>query len=284
MPEPKPQEVIELEQKPVEEIVAATTTENEPKEEEGKEVKEEVKPPAKEELSPEDIIQGSKKNTPSGVQKRIDELTRDKYNLKKELQEAQAKLTAPPPKERPLPVAELEFSNSEEFKKARMKYEDDLEQWKEHQRLTHEYEVKQAADFEAKQNKFIIDAERVSSKYPDFMDAINKMPTSMELSAAVLSSDFAPEIGYYLAKNPMVAKQLAMSDIITVGREIGKLEARFGDATKRVVTAAPPPLATTDETGGAADVNDDPSKMSMEQYMEWDKKREMEKIRKKLGG
>lgn len=283
MPEINPQEVIELEQKPVE-VLAASTSAEEVKEE-GKEVAEEVKPPAKEELSPEDIITGAPKSYKSkGVQARIDELTREKYNLKRELEAANAKLTAPPPQERPKPISPLDFTDTEEFEKASIKREDDLERWKDSKKLAQEYAVKQQAALEEKQNKFLVDAERVASKYPDFIDAINKMTTTPELSDAVLSSDYAPEIGYYLAKNPMIAKKLAMSDIITIGREVGKLEARFGDATKRSITSAPPPIATVGDTGTPTDVTDDPSKMSMEQFVEWDKKREIEKIRKKLGG
>ena len=283
------QEVIDLEKTPVEEVKVSEAATDE--EDAGKtSVVLDDKPEKKKEdesLSPEDIVSGakSKKGNPA-VQARIDELTRQKYELKKQLEEEKTKkLEAPPAvvKNRPLPPAELEFSATEEFKKARIKYEDDVEQWRQNKIKADDYVKKQQEEIQVNIDKFNANASRVAAKYEDFSEVINAMPTSPILSQAILSSDFAPEIGYYLAKNPDLAIKLANQDVITIGREIGRLEARFGDATKRLITTAPPPLRIVDaET--ETQTKDDPSKMSMAEFMEWDKKIEIAKIKKKLGG
>ncbi len=276
------QEVIELEKKEAGEVSEAAT-------DKGKdETKEVTASPEvedkKEAVSPEDIVAGKNK-TPKGVQKRIDELTREKYELKRQLEEEKTKKEILPPpiiKERPVPPAELEFADTAEFKKARIKYEDEINEWQEAKVSASNYAKRQAEGRKALEDKFITDASRVADKYEDFAEAINTMWTTPALSQAILASDYAPEIGYYLAKNPEIAAKIVGKDIITIGREIGKLEARFGDASKRVISNAPAPLPIVDAIEG--ELSDDPSKMDMAEYMAWEKKRELGKIRKKLGG
>lgn len=276
------QEVIDpVDETPVEKPIAeATPAEQEKKDE----LKEEIS------VSIEDIVSGAKANTPVGVQKRIDELTREKYEAKKETDEWRKKaenmpLTTVPASEissdRPLPPAELEFDSIEEFKTARAKYEDDLEVWREKTRTTINNTVKARQEQDRLAEKFIVDANRMTEKYTDFNEVVNQPIFAPQIQRAIFSSDFAPEIGYYLAKNPVVNDRLHSLDPLSLGREIGKLEVKFSEARTKFVSSAPPPLKPLE--GNDAPVKD-PADMEIKEWMEWNKKRDLEKIKKKLGG
>lgn len=269
---------------PVEEPQAeATPAEQEKKEEPKEEGKEEI-------VSIEDIVSGAKAKTPIGVQKRIDELTREKYAAKAEAEEWRKKAeTMPPPAvppseispARPLPPAELEFDSIEEFKMARAKYEDDLDAWRERTRAAVSNTAKAREEQERLTRKFVVDADRMAVKYPDFHEAVNQPIFAPQIQRAIFSSDFAPEIGYYLAKNPAVNERLHSLDALSLGREMGRLEVKFSEAKTRLVSSAPPPLEPLE--GNDAPTKN-PSDMDIKEWMEWDKKRELEKIKKKLGG
>ena len=125
--------------------------------------------------------------------------------------------------------------------------------------------------------KFNVDAERVRNKYADFDDVISKMPSSPNLSFEVLTSDYAPEIGYYLSKNPDIAIKLRDLPPSRIAREIGKLEARFGDANAKFISNAPAPIIPVE---GSDVPPKDESAMSTKDWMALDKKRSLEKIKK----
>ncbi|MBV6340454.1 hypothetical protein [Candidatus Magnetobacterium casense] len=236
-------------------------------------------------VSIEDILNGTpeKKN---GVQKRIDALTKEKYaekkkneELAKKLEELERRVVSSPepskvPSDRPVPPAELEYDSSAEFKTARIKYEDDLAAWNENQRNSQVREVARQKEVKENEAKFAVAAKRVADKYPDFYDAINEMPSTPEVSMAILSSELAPEIGYFIAKNPDFNAKLLSLDPISLGREIGKLEVKFGEAKARLISKAPAPIKPID---GNDTVKKDPSKMTDEEWFAWEK---AEKIRK----
>jgi|SRR3990170_2611551 len=281
MSEVNTQEVTEPVQEVTEEVEGAEAV---AVEEKGKETKEDE---IKEGLSVEDIVSGAKAKTPIGVQKRIDELTKEKYRALKEADEWKKKaespnLSVPSPvsTDRPLPPAELEFDSTEEFKKARMKYEDDFALWSDNRRKITENEAKRKHEEEENTAKFAEKAKRVAEKYPDFYDSVSAPIFSPHINSAILSSDYAPEIGYYLAKNQAENDRLHSLDYITLGKEIGKLEAKFGEAKAKLVSSAPPPIVPLE---GNDKVETDPSKMNITDWMAWNKKEELKKIQRKLG-
>lgn len=281
------QEPIELE-KPV--------VEEEPKKEEGEATIPVIEPKKPEEgevvvpVTVEDIVSGAKSKTPKSIQTRIDQLTREKYELRRELEvekqrkaEAAVNITSSPAvsPNRPLPPDRLDFEDKKDYIEARVKYEDSLESWRTDRQVVSkrisEIQLEEALKIE----KFKVDAERVKVNYPDFDEAIEKMPSSPDLSSVVLSSDYAPEIGYYLSQNPNFTIKLMEMDRGSIGREIGKLEARFGDAKTKFISSAPKPITIVE---GDAASEKDMDNMSINDWMEADKKREIAKIKKRLGG
>ena len=273
------QEVIIPVEEPVEEPIADSTPAETDKKEESKE---EVV------VSIEDIVSGAKAKTPDGVQKRIDELTREKYAAKKEADDwrRKAETAAIPssptiPAERPLPPAELEFDSTEEFKKARATYEDNLELWRENARVVTSSAAKVRQEEERLAKKFADNANRVAEKYPDFHDVVNQPIFAPQVVRAIFSSEFAPEIGYYLAKNPTVNERINSLDPLSLGREIGKLEIKFGEAKTKFISNAPPPIVPLE---GNDTVPKNPSEMEINEWMAWNKQEDLKKIKKKIGG
>jgi hypothetical protein len=101
---------------------------------------------------------------------------------------------------------------------------------------------------------------------------------------ALLNSDNGPELAYFLGRpeNRTTAEKIRNFPVEIQLYELGKLEASLLVAKKtKKVPSAPPPLTPVGMgTGG----EEDPSKMSTAEWMEWDKKRTLERLSKKHGG
>ena len=264
---------------PEPEVTEEEVVEAEPTEEE------EVVKTGDESVSVEEIVTGvpPKKAKKGGVQERIDELTRLRYEEKRRADALEAqlktKIEAPVlPSGRPIPPTEGEFIDPEDFRKARIKYEDDLDVWKSHSRINEEVQNKQKQELESNVSKFNANAARMREKYPDFDKAVNEPLFSPEMSSEIMGSDLGPEIGYYLAKNPAEALKLSKLSPTGIAKEIGKLENKFTQAQSKITTQAPEPLSPLK---GDDAVKKDPSKMTTDEWMAWDKQRALERIKQR---
>ncbi|MFZ5989431.1 MAG: hypothetical protein ACOYWZ_20235 [Bacillota bacterium] len=265
----KSQEITDPEQKEAEEkekvIEAAEVTEE-------KEAIEISQAP----LSVEDIVSGAKKVSP-GVQRRIDELTRAKYEARREIEywkEQAQKVKIP--SERPIPPLESDFPNPEVCRKARIEYEDKLDAW----RRSQDRELAQKIEFDRKfsenYSKFNTKAGAIRMKYPDFDESVNQEIFNMKLINEIYASDFGPEIGYYLSKNPSEALRLNQLSRNEIAKEIGKLEFKFSEAITRKTSQAPPPL---NPVKGEDVAKKDPSKMTDVEWYEWNKQERLKKLK-----
>lgn len=230
--------------------------------------------------------EGKPKKPVSKVQERIDRLTWEKWeakreseNLRRELEEIRNEAkTKSSPAQRPIPPLEDDFEDPNEYRKARIKYEDEIFAWNEAQRNI-ELSKKQAEErFQESLKAFNKRAERMRAKYQDFDDVIATPVFSPTLSQEILDSELGAEIGYYLAKNPDEALRLSSLPPSRVAKEIGKLEVRFTSVSKRTVSKAPPPINPLD---GDDAVKPDLEKMPIEDFMKAEKKKIIE--RKKRG-
>jgi len=101
---------------------------------------------------------------------------------------------------------------------------------------------------------------------------------------ALLQSENGPQVAYHLGRpeNWDLANKIRELSPTRQLYELGKLETQLlvVKQTKKV-TAAPPPIKPVGITGGG---EKDPSKMSTEEWMDWDKKQTIEKIKKRLSG
>lgn len=233
------------------------------------------------EMSVEDIISGKKPaedTTPAWAKKRFDELTTKIYEAKREAEhwKEQATKNVAIPTERPLPPVESEFIDPDEYRKARVSYEDKLDTWKSSQRQNTEFQERQNAELQENLSKFNERAAKMRKKYADFDDAINEPVFTPVMSREITASDFGAEIGYYLAKNPAEALKLSKLPPTGVAKEIGKLEVKFSQATKKLNSNAPPPI--TPIKGDDVPVKD-PKKMTDDEWYQWDKQQKLKKLK-----
>ena len=269
------QEVVHPEDAPKEEV------ESQPTEEEGFSLEKLAKELEEKETPPEEE---GKKKTAGKVQERIDKLTWEKWEAKREAEQLRKELeefrntTTVAPAQRPIPPVEDDFDDPNEYRKARVKYEDEIFAWNETRRNTELEKQRSQERFQESLKAFNKRAERMRAKYPDFDEAISAPIFSPAVSQEVLDSEYGAEIGYYLAKNPDEALRLSSLPPSKVAKEIGKLEVKFTSVSKRTVSKAPPPINPLD---GDDAVKPDLEKMPIEDFMKAEKKKIIE--RKKRG-
>ena len=269
------QEVVHPEDAPKEEV------ESQPTEEEGFSLEKLAEELEEKETPPEEE---GKKKTAGKVQERIDKLTWEKWEAKREAEQLRKELeefrntTTVAPAQRPIPPVEDDFDDPNEYRKARVKYEDEIFAWNETRRNTELEKQRLQESFQESLKAFNKRAERMRAKYPDFDEAISAPIFSPSVSQEVLDSEYGAEIGYYLAKNPDEALRLSSLPPSKVAKEIGKLEVKFTSVSKRTVSKAPPPINPLD---GDDAVKPDLEKMPIEDFMKAEKKKIIE--RKKRG-
>lgn len=221
----------------------------------------------------------------SGVQKRIDQLTREKYEAQRRADEALAfverlRQSQQAPKEpQPSDYQDLEaYTNDKaQYLAQQQLAAERARQQEEYQRYT-AIQQEQAARAELVQT--IARASEEGKKiYPDFDEVVFNpaLPKLGEVNPAafqaILSSDQGVQVAYYLGKNIAEAYRIADLDPISAVREIAKLETRL---SVKKTTTAPPPIPSI---GGTERAEPDPDKMSTEEWMRWRDKQ----LRKKKG-
>lgn len=190
-----------------------------------------------------------------GFQKKIDQLTREKYEerirnqqLEARLQELEKKL-APAEVQAPSEPPTLEqFSDIEDYYKA---VKDWNKQTADYARQEAIKEARQQTEAQKQEQEAIrlkatIDAREatVKAKYQDYEPVINAVaPILMDsptFHQFVTESEAAPEVAYHLAKNPAVMASVLAMPPVQQGVELYKLAERL--------TAPPPPKPLTQAT------------------------------------
>lgn len=245
---------------------------------------------------PEDNPEPPKKKT---FQDRIDELTAARREAERQAAELKARLDAleadkvkPEVKQEPAPEAKTAPDPNElnpdgeakyplgEFDPAFVRdlvnYENDQKwaQYKEQlEREAVEKEMaKQAAEAQtALSNEWNQKLEAVQEALPDIREKGARLveefatlePAHGEyLATAIMKLPNGPEVLYYLADNPEVAKKIAYSDPLTAAIELGVLNAQYQDTAKserrvKVSDAPPPPPVRTRGASGRFSVPGD---------------------------
>ena len=195
----------------------------------GEDVSEEVSEPP--ESSPE------KKE--DGVQKRIDKLTREKYEAKRDADYWKAKAETPP-EVKPEVVAMkklADFDYDEDEYTAYLK-EDALIVARaavESERQG-DSQARKTADFNAREAEF-------DAKVDDYEKVTRRDLTHLNLDTveAIKESEEGPAILYYLGKNPDVARKLFEMSPLSMARELGRIEATKLAPPEPSTTNAPAP-------------------------------------------
>jgi hypothetical protein len=229
-----------------------------------------------------------KKAASNNVQRRIDRLTRERYQLAGRVQELERTLTAPAaPAQAPVPQAppqpaamqgrpqESQFDSYEA-------YIDALTDWKAAQTAVQAYnhfrqqeEARRAAEAAAvQQNAWMGRVQSMRSQAPDFDEALagaEDIPLHAKLQEAILEHEHGPQLAYALAKQPEVLAKIAALPPVAGIRELGKFEATLdlnGEQRKPpAMSRAPEPIKPVGQ--GATRSTKDPGEMSFQEYRQW---------------
>ena len=226
---------------------------------------------------------------PTGVQKRIDELTRNRREAERErdywrdqalgkpqpqAEEAKPESAAPPTLE------SVDFDEVE--------YQKQMAQWalsnidqQLDQRLSAKEQEAQARQQEAERHQrrlaFAAKADEFAAGKPDYYEIANNPDLHINdvMADVIASSDKGPEVLYHLGNNPQEAERIAQLPPTHAALEIGRLEAKISLPKAKTVSEAPPPINAIN--GGGESPAIDPDKMTPEQFRDWRNKQLMEK-------
>lgn len=221
---------------------------------------------------------------PRGVQKRLDELTRDKHDAKRDAEQARREAEhwremamRQQPQQPAQPAQQPKQQSSDEplfedymdvaaYTKAVIKWQKDQDQ-KAAQQQKAEQEKSE------RQKKFQDSAQKFSETAPDFAELVFQnpnLPITEVMVDVMTEADNPAAVAYYLAKNPEEAARIAAMSPAGVGRAIGRIESSLSQPAEptrqpvqRNVTQAPPPPTTL---SGAKAPSKKPEEMTMAEY------------------
>ena len=225
-----------------------------------------------EETSEESAAEPPKKA--KGVQKRLDELTRQRREAEaraeRERQEReywQRKALGEDNKPAPTTVKPTveQFTTYEDYLEA-------LTDWKVEQKTVQarEAETRKSQEQVEQERKLSYD-QRVANaeaKYDDYQEVAHGAHWSptRDMAVAIMESEKGPDIAYWLGSHPDDADRIAGLSTTAQIREIGKLEERLSRPAPKPTTAAPPPISPS---GAKAKAQKDPSEMTPTEFKAW---------------
>jgi hypothetical protein len=218
---------------------------------------------------------------PKGVQKRIDELTRNWREAERreaalldmlQRQQTPAKQEAAPEKPKTLPkledfnydeaayqVALFNHASTEAARQVREELKREEQQREQQERVK---------SWKTRETEF-------KAKTPDYESVAHYAPMSDAMVQVITESDIGPEIAYFLGKNLDTAQRIAQLDPVKAAREIGRIEAKLEKPPAPTpppprpapVSQAPPPPPRLETSEPAIDK--DPDQMSMGDWLKW---------------
>ena len=229
-----------------------------------------------------------------GVQKRIDELVRQREEEKAEKLRLLAiveGLNKPKPEEQPVvedqgpqrPSRDA-FPDTNAYEAALNEYADAKAAWTarrevkavlaEEQRKTEQRQIEEGQ--KAARDAYAKRVEKAVEEYPDYKEVAESpnVLVSVPMAHAILHSDHGPKIAYHLGKNPEEAKRISLLpppvQLMEMGLLVARLTAPAAKAEpapapqKPVVSAAPKPIKPLEAKPES--LNKTPDEESMEEY------------------
>lgn len=180
-----------------------------------------------------------------GVQSRIDELTRARYEAEREAKfwREQAAKSPPPSTDAPKPT-KADYPDDEAYFEALA----DFKAEQKVQQFSQQTQAERAQEAQARQtaSQFDLYQERVQqADLPDYAEVVGQsdVPAAPHVLESILDSDVGPQLAYHLAKHPDVAERLNAMTPVQAAREIGRLEAAV--ASPAAAQPTPPAKRTT---------------------------------------
>ena len=211
---------------------------------------------------------------PEGVKKRIDKVTRQKYEaiaesnrLKAEIEQLRAQIA---PKQEAPDISQFDTLDDYVEAVAEYKYQ--------HNMLSEQEKNVERAIEQRVSREWTAKVEKVRSVAPDF-DAVFNNVASIEFAPmaleAVAQHPKGAEIAYMLGKDVSEAYRIAALPPSQQLMAIGELAAKTNVPKPKTVSSAPPPVKSV--SGG--NVTTDPSKMSTSEYIKWRNDQQRQKKR-----
>lgn len=235
----------------------------------------------------EDSEESPQKAKHPNVQRRIDRLVRDKYQLSGRVQELERRLmeSAPrPPQQSGPPPAQPQTQQGEPQEAQFERYEDFIKaqaRWTVAQEFA-EYQRQQRQQAEAfreqqREMEFNRRLQAAASAMPDFHTAMAdaddiKFPEKSPLETAIKEHEDSGKLLYELARHrdefEKIAKLSWQSPHAAI-RELGKFEAKYlnGDTKAPAISKAPPPITPVGQ--GSTKSTKSPDEMSHKEYRLW---------------
>lgn len=217
-----------------------------------------------------------------GVHNRIGELTKEKHDERREkeaaLREAEywrqqalkAAEQKPEPTQADEPTGEPTL---EQFDFDTGKFMKALYKWEREQEKVEESKRKQTEEAQKRQKTFQEREQAFAAAHPDYEEVAKAehVPITKEMAEAIIESDDAPAIAYYLGQNLEEASAIAQMSPIAAARAIGRIEAKLSAKPSvpapitpaKTVTRAPEPVTTLSGSPAVTQSYDD---MSMAEY------------------
>lgn len=223
----------------------------------------------------------SEKKEPKGVQKRLDELTKNwreterdrdhwrelamKYvNQPEPQREIQQQIPQPQPQVKTL--ADFEYDENQ-YQSYLFNQAQEVARRTVQEQYERESMARRATSFQAKESDF-------SKSNEDYMQVTRNPNLSItrDMVSLLQESDSGPDVLYYLGKNPEVANSLANLPPVILARELGRIEEKIAYTKKSAATVsnAPPPTPKID--GGSPSINvsassPDSDKLSADEWL-----------------
>lgn len=164
-------------------------------------------------------------------------------------------------------------------------YEDALFRWHDSVREIDAAARREQSERETALKLFNERARKIREENADFDEVIEQPVFSPIMRGVLLQSENGPEVAYFLGRpeNRDQAERIRNLPAERQAYEIGKLESNLLLAKKtKKIPGAPPPINPVGIGGGIKEK--DPSEMSVEEWMLWDRRNQEEKIKRKYGG
>ncbi len=220
------------------------------------------------------------------AQERIDEITKARREAEREREYwkrvALEKGREPVEKEVPATPAIPQRPTLEQFDTT-VEYEDALFNWYETKKTVEQTVSRQRTENEEAFRKFNQRAEKLRKEYEDFDMVIETPVFSEVMRNTLLRAENGPLLAYHLGspENRDTVERIKTLPPELQIYEIGKLETKLllAHQTKKS-TSAPAPITPVGISGNS---EEDPGKMTTEEWMKWDKQRTLDKLKAKYG-
>ena len=219
------------------------------------------------------------------VQKRIDQLTREKYEerrAKEALEKRLKELEDAKPKPEPIKAPKYDdFETEDAYNEAQAEYLaqkaaqkiKDEQSASEQERATQERLQKQADQT----TKYVEKLQSEAGQYEGIMEKLNDpifaditQKMDAELIGLIQTSEKSTALTYHLANNLEQADQISRLSPVLAARELALIEASIETPKPNKVSQAPDPISPI---GSNETVDKDPDKMPMDEWIEWRRKK-----------